>query len=274
MNASSECGRASKAWPRPGAPVRRAASRGRACTLRRAGWRLPASAAQDGHHARQRVSRTAATQQADAARAPSTAVVASTRVWPARSTRRDEDRHGAAHGQAAGSRGQCPPPRSCSRSARISRIRRQHVHPVGQPPDGRADDRAGASARGAEVAMSAAQRPANRLPRRAGRRDRKGQDLSALRVRGGQGEDPRVRVRGRARTTPSTSSATPQARRASATCRRRRCSRSSTRPARWARPSSTPRWASTSPMMVHGGTGVRLGRAGLLGRHDHHRRAR
>ena len=35
------------------------------------------------------------------------------------------------------------------------------------------------------------------LPRRAGRRERPGQDLPRLRVRGGQGEDPRVRARGR-----------------------------------------------------------------------------
>ena len=68
--------------------------------------------------------------------------------------------------------------------------------------------------------------------------------------------------------TRSTSTATRRARPASATCRRRRCSRSSTRPApsaRRARPGGRHQLRDDGPRRP----GVRLGRARLRGRHDH-----
>ena len=71
-----------------------------------------------------------------------------------------------------------------------------------------------------------------------------GQDLSAVRVRGGPREDPRVRACGR-RGEPRSPRPRGGARPGFATSWLRRCSASSTRPARWARRSSTRSSGST-----------------------------
>ena len=125
------------------------------------------------------------------------------------------------------------------------------AHPRAHAPDrGGRDPQARHARRGAGAArrrLAVARRDAARLaapcrstPTPAGRPTRPyeyevgKEKIREYALRGRRGQPGLLRPRAGARP------------RASATCRRRRCSRSSTRPARWARRCSTPRWASTS----------------------------
>ena len=72
-----------------------------------------------------------------------------------------------------------------------------------------------------------------------------------------------------ARPTPSTTIPRRHARPAFATSSRRRCSASSTRPARWARRSSTPSSGINLMMMVHGAQEFEWCEPVVRGRHDH-----